>query len=324
MGIFARKSQLTRLDQTQAPALAISTAKADRPVLTGGSIASWWETLVVLFKLRIVVLLVFAAVGGAFLAAGGWPGWGQLALVVLTGGLAAAGSSALNEYLEQETDNLMVRTRRRPLLTGAISRSGWVPYLAGAMILLPSLAVWPFKPALTFFLLLGAVIYVGLYTIWLKPRTLLNIVIGGAAGSAAVLSGSAAVGLWYEPGAVVLALLLFLWTPTHFWSLAIAYRDDYARGQIPMLPVQTSLRAAVGWILVHTGATALAALMLALHPALGWLYFVPVGLVTIDLVARNIRLLARPTKRQAFSFFKISNLYLALILLMICVDVMVV
>jgi protoheme IX farnesyltransferase len=176
---------------------------------------------------------------------------------------------------------------------------------------------------LTTFLLLGAVIYVGVYTLWLKPRTLLNIVIGGAAGSAAVLSGSAAVGAWSDPGAVVLALLVFLWTPSHFWSLAIVYRNDYTQGGVPMLPAQTSPRQAAWWVLVHTGATTLAALMLALHPTLGWVYLVPVAVATVDLLVRNIRLLSDPDGRQALSLFKASNLYLALVLLMICVEALV-
>jgi protoheme IX farnesyltransferase len=192
--------------------------------------------------------------------------------------------------------------------------------VATLMILVPALAVLPFNPALAFFLLLGAAIYVGIYTVWLKPRTLLNIVIGGAAGSAAVLSGSAAVGAWNDTGAVVLALLVFLWTPSHFWSLAIVYRNDYARGGVPMLPVQTGPRHAAFWVFVHTGATVLAALMLAGHDALTWIYLVPVGLVSLDLMVRNIRLLVRPDGKQALSLFKASNVYLALILLMICVD----
>jgi protoheme IX farnesyltransferase len=285
-----------------------------------------WRTMVqsltVLFKLRIVSLLLLAATGGAFLGAGKWPGFGTLALLLITGGLAAAGSSALNQYLERDSDRVMKRTRKRPLVTGAIARPGWIPYVATLMILAPSLAVLPFNPALTFFLLLGAVIYVGLYTLWLKPRTLLNIVFGGAAGSAAVLSGSAAAGVWNDPGAVTLALLVFLWTPTHFWSLAIVYRDDYRRGGIPMLPVQTDLRFAAWWVLLHTVATVLAALMLVWHPALGWLYLLPVGTATVDLMVRNIRLLVSPGGKHAFSLFKASNLYLTLILLMICVDAM--
>jgi protoheme IX farnesyltransferase len=191
------------------------------------------------------------------------------------------------------------------------------------MILLPALAVLPFNPPLTLFLLLGAFIYVGVYTVWLKPRTPLNIVLGGAAGSAAVLSGSAAAGHWNETGALVLAMLLFLWTPSHFWSLAIVYRNDYARGGIPMLPVTVGPRQSAAWVFLHTGATALAALMLAAHPALGWLYFIPVAGATVDLMLRNARLLAEPTGKRAWSLFKASNLYLALILLMICVDTVV-
>lgn len=279
-----------------------------------------WKSLLVLFKARTVMLLLFAALGGAFLAAGGWPGVGNLLLLLGTGGLAAAGASAINQYLEKELDARMERTRHRPLVTESISRPGWVPYVGALMILLPSLAVLPFKPALAAFLLLGAVIYVGVYTVWLKPRTPLNIVVGGAAGSAAVLSGSAAAGAWNDPGAVVLALLVFLWTPTHFWSLAIAYRDDYARGGFPMLPVHTTPRAAAWWVVLHTSAAALAAASLATHPALTWLYLLPVGLATAGLLALSGRLIAAPNRSRALALFHASNLYLAVVLLMICVN----
>jgi protoheme IX farnesyltransferase len=313
-------SQLVSVDKNgpQVLAAAIPTPSTR----TRGSLG---QTLMALFKVRIVFLLLFTAVAGAFLAAGGWPGAGTLTLLLVTGGLAAGGASALNEYLEQDRDALMVRTRqRRPLVNGTITQPGWVPYVAVAMIIFPSLAVLPFNPALAFFLLVGAVIYVGVYTLWLKPRTLLNIVVGGLAGSAAVLSGSAAAGVWNDPGALVLALLVFLWTPTHFWSLAIVYRDDYERGGVPMLPTRTTPRRAAFWVLVHTLPTVLAALLLVGHSALGWLYFVPVGLASIDLVARNVRLLVEPSSKRAFSLFKVSNLYLALVLFLICVDALVV
>ncbi len=293
------------------------------PALAPEARVSWRErlrTLSVLFKLRIVALLLLTAVGGAFLGAQGWPGLGTLTLLLITGGLAAAGSSATNQYLEQETDQRMLRTRHRPLVAGAIAHPEWVPYVAAAMVFLPVVVVTPWKPALAFFLLLGAFIYVVIYTLWLKPRTLWNIVIGGAAGSAAVLSGSAAVGRWDEPGALLLALLIFLWTPTHFWSLALVYKDDYARGGVPMLPARTTPRVATAWIAVHTLATAAAALALAAHPALGWLYAVPVALATLDLVARNVRLLRRPERKEAFDLFKASNVYLALVIFMILLD----
>ncbi|MCA9977594.1 MAG: UbiA family prenyltransferase, partial [Anaerolineales bacterium] len=174
------------------------------------------QNLIVLFKLRVVFLLLMAATGGAFLAAQGWPGFGIMLLVWVAGGSAAAGASSLNQYLERHKDGKMGRTHKRPLVTGAIANPAWVPYVGILMVLLPVVALLPFNAPLSFFLFIGAVIYVGIYTLWLKPRTLLNVVIGGAAGSAAVLSGSAAAGNWADPGALLLALVLFLWSPFHF------------------------------------------------------------------------------------------------------------
>jgi protoheme IX farnesyltransferase len=281
---------------------------------------AWLKTAVVLFKLRIVFLLVVAATGGAFLGANGWPGWETLLLTWLTGSLAAAGASALNQYLERHSDGAMGRTEKRPLVTGDITHPQFVPVIGTALILLPSLAVLPFNPALTFFLLLGAFIYVVIYTIWLKQRTVLNIVIGGAAGSAAVLSGGAAAGAWNDPGVLVLSLILFLWTPFHFWSLAILYRDDYQRADVPMLPTKMSPRGAAVWVLSHTLPTAVAGLLLVLLPTLGWLYFVPMLLVTAELIRRNIQLIRDPSRRQALGMFLASNNYLLILLVMICLD----
>jgi protoheme IX farnesyltransferase len=245
-------------------------------------------------------------------------------LVLLTGFLAASGASALNQYWERESDGLMGRTRLRPLVTGdiAIARQRWVPGVALTMIFVPVLALLPFNALLSFYLLLGAFIYVGIYTIWLKPRTLLNIVVGGAAGSAAVMSGAAAVGAGSDPAVIVLALLVFLWTPSHFWSLAILYRDDYQKAGTPMLPAYTSTRGAGYWVLLHTTATSLAALLLVLTPALGWLYFLPVALATVDLAWRNMQLIRQPEKTTARRFFMASNVYLTVVLLAMMVDVL--
>ena len=278
------------------------------------------RSLVVLFKLRIVFLLLMAATGGAFMAAAGWPGLGRLLLVWVAGGMAAAGASSLNQYLERTSDAYMGRTRRRPLVNGTIPNAGWVPAVGVALILLPSLAVLPFNPALSFFLVFGAIIYVGVYTIWLKPRTLLNIVIGGAAGSAAVLSGSAAAGNWSDTGALVLALILFLWTPFHFWSLALLYRDEYRRVDVPMLPARTSPRQAALWVLSHTLPTGVAGLLLVVLPLLGWVYLLPVTIVTADLFWRNLKLIGDPSPANARGLFMASNVYLLVLLLAICVD----
>ncbi len=283
-----------------------------------------WRIIKVLFKLRIVFLLLMSATGGAFLAAGGWPGIGSILLLWVTGGMAASGASAINQYWERHSDGKMGRTEKRPLVNGDITNPHWIPYVGIFLILTPSLAVLPFNLALTFFLLLGAFIYVVIYTIWLKPLTLLNIVIGGAAGSAAVMSGSAAVGNWSHPGAVVLALLLFLWTPFHFWSLAILYRDDYARNDVPMLPVTTTPRKAAWWVMSHTSPTALGGLLLVTIPELGWVYFLPVMLITIYLVRHNIRLIIDPAPDRARALFMASNFYLLVLILAICIGTMVV
>lgn len=279
-----------------------------------------WKSLMVLFKTRVVILLLFAAVAGAFLASAGWPGAGTLAVLLLAGGSAAAGASAINQYLERDLDERMERTSRRPLAARYVAQPRRVLWAGTVMILLPSLLVLPFNPELSVFLVLGAVIYIGIYTLWLKPRTPLNIVIGGAAGSAAVLSGSAAAGTWNDLGALLLALLVFLWTPTHFWSLAIAYRHDYARGGFPMLPVQTTPRAAAWWVLVNTGGATVVALALAIHPTLGLLYLVPVATVAVALFFLNIRLIVEPSRRRALALFHTSNLYLAIVLFMVCVS----
>lgn len=286
-------------------------------------VAALSETIVTLFKLRIVALLLFAGAGGAFLAAGGWPGFGALLSLTLTGGLAAAGASALNQYLELAEDAVMRRTRRRPLVVGAVPHPGWVPALALSLIVVPSLIMLPFNPALSFWSFAGAVIYVGVYTVWLKPRTMLNIVIGGLAGTCAVISGGAAAGHWAHPGVIVLGLLVFLWTPTHFWSLAILYREDYARAGVPMLPVRTSLFQSALWVTIHAVATGFAALALGADRSLSWLYLIPVALVTADLLRRCVQLIAEPTTVRARSVFVNSNLYLAVVLLMICIDAVI-
>jgi protoheme IX farnesyltransferase len=228
--------------------------------------------------------------------------------------MAASGASALNQFIERRRDEMMSRTRQRPLPAGQIARPTWVVAISLLLIFVPSLAVLPFKPALSFFLLLGAFVYVCIYTLWLKPRTLLNIVIGGAAGSAAVMSGGAALDAWRDPAVITLALLVFLWTPSHFWSLAILYKDDYERADVPMLPVHISLRQAGWWVFVHTGATGLAALLLAFSPALGWLYAVPVIIATADLFWRNVKLISDPTPLHARGLFIASNIYLTVVL----------
>ncbi len=288
------------------------------------SVKETLRSIVVLFKLRVVILLVLSSLGGALLASGGTISSANLGLLLFTGIFSASGASAINQYLERSSDALMRRTLNRPLANGLVSKPEIVLGTATSFILLAvGVALYVGNSALAVFLALGAAIYIGIYTVWLKPRTLLNIVIGGAAGSCAVLSGSAAAGNWAEPGALVLALLIFIWTPTHFWSLAMAFRDDYSRAGVPMLPTVVSNQATAWWIALHTGATALIALLLAVHPQLGMFYFIPVALATLWIISHSIRLITHSDQKQAFKVFKFSNLYLGLVLVFIYISTLV-
>ena len=277
------------------------------------------KSIAVLFKLRVVSLLVLSAVGGAFLGARGFPGWLNFGLITLTGLLTAAGASAINQFWERESDRLMARTASRPLASGSIKHPKIVLLIAILLIFVPSLAVLPFRPWLTVYLLVGAFIYVVIYTIWLKPRTQLNIVIGGAAGSAAVISGGAVVGMHHDPAVLALAAVMFVWTPAHFWSLAIMMKDQYVAADTPMLPSQSSGRLAAWMVFAHAVPTVMGSLMLGAVPGLGIWYFIPVLMFSIDLMRRNIKLIWDPTVPHARSLFLASNYYLAVVLLAIMI-----
>ncbi len=277
------------------------------------------ETLVVLFKLRVVALLLFAALGGALIGSAGAPSSGDLALLLVTGTLAAAGASALNEVIERHKDALMKRTRRRPLVTGRVSARAALLVALG-MVIGSSAFAWAVgNPSLALWLAVGAFIYVGVYTIWLKPRSALNVVIGGAAGSAAVISGGAAVGAWRDPGVWGLAALLFAWSPLHFWSLALAYYPDYARAGVPMLPVVAARERAVFWMLTHAAATGVLGLALAAHGSLGWAYLLATLPATLWLWRASWALRAEYSGPRALSVFKVSNIYLSLVLLAVVI-----
>ena len=270
-----------------------------------------------------MLLLLISAAGGAMIAAQGWPGDSALLLLMVTGGLSAAGASALNQYLERERDKQMARTRRRPLAAGKLLSPTLVLILGSGMIVLSVVLAAIYNPALAFFNGLGAAIYIGVYTIWLKPRTVLNIVIGGAAGSCAVLSGSAAAGIWNEPAALALAALIFLWTPVHFWSLAMTYRMDYDNAGFPMLPVNVSGKQAAAWIALHTAGSSIIAMGLAAHPKLSLIYGLPTFLASLQLIRLTFKLWKNPNQTLAFTLFKFSNIYLGLLLLTAIINMVI-
>ncbi|HET9911213.1 MAG TPA: heme o synthase [Anaerolineales bacterium] len=273
--------------------------------------------LVVLFKLRVVVLLLLASLGGALLASHGSLTPGQIFVLFLTGTLSSAGASAINQYIERDRDGRMTRTCQRPLAVGMFARPETALEVSVVLVILAVMIALPYSMPLAFFLSAGAAVYIWIYTLWLKARTWLNIIIGGAAGSCAVLSGGAAAGNWMDPAVLALALLVFFWTPIHFWSLALAYRGDYARAGVPMLPVVVSARASALWIAFHNALVALIALLMGLHPSLGWYYLIFAAPATLWLGWHSLRLIQTPDRKQALKLFTVSNMYLGFVLVAI-------
>ena len=212
-----------------------------------------------LFKLRIGVAIALAAAAGLAVEGGPGPGFFQGIILVLAVLFASAAAGAFNQYVERDLDGRMGRTRNRPFVTGRLRHGPAWLWLIGAMLLG---AVMAASIATNFlaglYVFLGAFTYGVVYTVWLKRRTWWNIVVGGLAGSFAVLAGAAAVSTSPGPEALALAVVLFLWTPPHFWSLAIACRADYEAAGVPMLPVVVgdarAARAiyASAWLLVIT------------------------------------------------------------------------
>jgi protoheme IX farnesyltransferase len=266
-----------------------------------------------LLKLRIGIAIAASALAGIAVANGPHPSLSQavgLALAVL-GASGAAG--AFNHYYERDLDRLMRRTRGRPFARGAFGESAWWPasFLA---LLLTSLAL-AYVTAGTIsalFVFLGAFTYGIVYTVWLKRRSTWNIVIGGLAGSFAVLAGAAAVDPTPQVVPVVLATVLFLWTPPHFWSLAAAKGEDYARAGVPMLPVVAPAYAWTLAILTHT----IALVGLSLVPLMfgkGLFYGLGAGIGGAYFIAKSVALYRKPTKDAAMKNFFASLVQLSLL-----------
>ncbi len=278
-------------------------------------------------KLRIGTFIGLAAVLG-YLAAlpAGAPVLPALAALFVVTVIAAGGAGALNHFLDRDLDARMARTARRPLPSGRIRHAWHVVALGlGLVALGVSLAFWRLNPLVALHVFLGAFTYVVVYTVWLKRRSWLNVVIGGLAGSFAVLAGGSAARpeLCWPP--VLFALVLFFWSPSHFWSLGIAYRADYAEARIPMLPVVKGEAGAVRGILWNTaGLLVSSALPFALG-IVGWPYLaIAVGAGGGLLAVRQLQLRAAPAdRRRALRSFHASNLFLLLLFLGVALDVVI-
>ena len=273
-----------------------------------------------LLKLRIGIAIAASALAGIAVASGPSPSWLQslgLALAVL-GASGAAG--AFNHYYERDLDRLMKRTRARPFASGAFQAGPW--WLVGFAALLAASLVLAAATGGTLaatFVFLGAFTYGIVYTVWLKRRSVWNIVIGGLAGSFAALAGAAAVDPSPQVVPVLLALVLFLWTPPHFWSLAAAKGKDYKRAGIPMLPLLAPANAWTLAIFSHTAAL-VAVSLVPLWFGKGLFYGLGAGLGGFIFLVKSWKLHYRPTEQNAMANFLASLLQLSLLIVGILLD----
>ena len=272
------------------------------------------------FKLRIGVVITFTALAG--LSVSGGPGLSLAQLITLTLAVlvSSASAGAFNQYYEHDTDPLMSRTKNRPFATGEIRHGPiWLVAIFGLMAVSVIAAWMALNAWAALFTFLGAFFYAIVYTVWLKRRTWLNIVFGGLAGSWAVLAGATAADPQIGAVPLALAFVLFLWTPPHFWSLAIAYRDDYAAAGVPMLPVVVGDQRAAKVIFGSTLAL-VAASMLPLAFGLGAIYFAGAATGGFLFIQKAWRLVQNTNRATAMTCFHASLAQLTLILTAAIID----
>ena len=281
------------------------------------------KNLLNLFKLRIGVAIAFAAAAGIAVQGGSRLAFFQVVLLVMSVLVASAAAGAFNQYLEVDLDRRMARTQNRPFVTGALRHGpAWLWVIAAmllASVVATALSSHIFAALYVF---LGAFTYGVIYTAWLKRRTWWNIVVGGLAGSFAVLAGAAAVSPSLSPEAIALAVVLFLWTPPHFWSLAITCHRDYAAAGVPMLPVVVGDARAARAILA-SAILLVAASLVPFAFSLGWPYLLLSFAGGLFFLKKCVALVRRPMRMTARAAFLASLVQLCAVLVGAMLDVAV-
>jgi heme o synthase len=273
-----------------------------------------------LTKPRIVALLVFCAVIGMLLAVPGLPPWRAALFGTLGIWLASSSAAAFNQLIDQRIDKLMVRTSQRPLATGQLSPRQVFVFASvigvGSMIVLATL-VNALTAALTFAGLIG---YAVVYTAFLKRATPQNIVIGGVAGAIPPVLGWTAVTNHLDPYALLLCLIIFVWTPPHFWALAIFRRDDYSRAQVPMLPVTHGVVYTRWHVLYYTVLLLIVSVLPYLTGMSGLFYLGGALVLGVGFLYYAVVLLNPPNERFAMKVFSYSIVYLMALFAFLLVD----
>ena len=298
----------------------MNTITSGRDGSRGATLLQLTREVLSLFKLRIGMLIMVTALVGFAVTPGASLPLAQVLVLALSVLVASASAGAFNQYAEHASDRLMARTRGRAFVTGALPHHpGWlllfVLLLAGAVA-----AAWfVLNPVAAMYVFLGAFFYAVVYTVWLKRRSALNIVVGGLAGSFAVLAGAAAADPTPGPLPLLLALVLFLWTPPHFWSLAIANHADYAAAGVPMLPVVVGTGRAARIVFVSTAAL-VAASLLPLAFGAGAIYAVGAIGGGLYFLRKSWLLASKPDRATAMGSFFASLVQLSAVLLAATLD----
>jgi protoheme IX farnesyltransferase len=290
-----------------------------------------WATVgayVSLTKPRIIELLLVTTVPTMVVAKHGLPSLGLMVATVVGGTLAAGGANAINMVVDRDIDRLMNRTKNRPLVTGAMTPRAALVF-ALSLEAAAFVELWLAVNLLSAFLAVSATLfYVFVYTLWLKRRSSQNIVVGGAAGAVPVLVGWAAVTGSLSWAPVVLFAVIFIWTPPHFWSLAVRYKEDYAAADVPMLPVVASMKRTTREIVLYTVALVAVSLLFGPVAHLGLIYMVAAGALGAGFLFMTTRLwrLARTdraTGREAMRVFSYSITYLTVLFVAMAGDVLI-
>lgn len=265
-------------------------------------------------KVRLGFLIMACALAGVAVSPDSTLTAWQITVLGLATLLASAASGAFNQLWERDMDSRMRRTRTRPFASGRFTAIGaWHAGIVVALLVAVVAAALTTNVAAAAYILLGAITYGVVYTVWLKRRTWLNIVIGGLAGSFAVMAGAAAADAALAPAPLILAVVLFLWTPPHFWALAMACKKDYAAVGVPMLPVVASDNLSSRTIFAH----ALLLVLLSLLPfwyGMSWIYLVGAAGGGWYFVRASWRLIKKPNVQQAWRTFGASIVQLGVLL----------
>ena len=297
--------------------MAISTVAVPGRLPIGARLGAY----VALTKPRIIELLLITTLPTMVVAQRGLPPVWLMVATLLGGALAAGGANAINMVVDRDIDKLMHRTSKRPLVTGAVTPRAALTF-AIALEVAAFCELWAWVNLLSACLAISATLfYVFVYTLWLKRTSSQNIVIGGAAGAVPVLVGWAAVtdSLSWTP--VVLFAIIFVWTPPHFWALAVRYKDDYQAASVPMLPAVATFKRTAREILFYSVVLVAVSLVLAAVGSLGVIYVVSASVLGVVFVALAVRLLRAQTPKAAMQLFSYSITYLTLLFVLMAVDI---